>query len=553
MTAAGGRAGATVAGAAGLIAVTTLVARVVGFGRWLVFSDTVGASCVGKVYSTANQLPNVLYEVAAGGALAAVVVPLVAGRLGRADRAGADRVASALLTWAVTVLVPLAVVLVLVARPVAQAMLRGEQCTGSTDLAVTMIRVFAVQVPLYGIGIVLSGLLHSHRRFLAAALAPLCSSAVVIASYLAFGALAAGRAGDLAHLPASAAYVLSVGTTLGVVALSLPLLVPVLRGGIRLRPTWRFPDGVLRRVTSLAGAGLLALVAQQACVLVTIVLANGPGGTGAINVYTYVQAVYLLPYAVLAVPVAMSAFPTLAAGADAATLSRAARLVVVAGALGAAVLVAVSGPVGGFFGAIDNARHSTAGAAALDAMPAALVAFAPGLLGFGLTALLTRSLYAHGRPRHAAAAMAAGWLVAAAVPLAVLRAGAGPQTTLATLGWCSSAGMTLAAVLQWRAVRSAWGPAAFRGVGRSLVVALAGGVLAAGAGLLLTHWWRPAGAGGSLGSGLVTGLLALAVFGAVARAGDPTTFSALSVRVRSRLSRGAGGQPARRSEHGRAR
>ncbi|MGN6635406.1 MAG: virulence factor MviN, partial [Oryzihumus sp.] len=58
--------------AAGLIAVVTLAARVVGFGRWLVFSHSVGVTCVGNVYQTANQLPNVIYEVAAGGALAAV-------------------------------------------------------------------------------------------------------------------------------------------------------------------------------------------------------------------------------------------------------------------------------------------------------------------------------------------------------------------------------------------------------------------------------------------------------------------------------------------------
>src|SRR5690606_27620324 len=95
------RTGATGGGllaAAGLVAGITLLARAVGLVRWVVFSHAVGATCVGQVYGTANLVPNVLFEVAAGGALAAVAVPLVAGHLhrGRADLAG--RTASALLT-----------------------------------------------------------------------------------------------------------------------------------------------------------------------------------------------------------------------------------------------------------------------------------------------------------------------------------------------------------------------------------------------------------------------------------------------------------------------
>ena len=71
--------------AAGTVAVVTLAARAVGLVRWVVFSEAVGATCVGQVYATANTVPNVLFEVAAGGALAAVAVPLVAGHLQRGD------------------------------------------------------------------------------------------------------------------------------------------------------------------------------------------------------------------------------------------------------------------------------------------------------------------------------------------------------------------------------------------------------------------------------------------------------------------------------------
>ena len=57
-------------------------------------------------------MPNIVYEIAAGGILAAVVVPLVAHRIATVEGAGADResaddVAPALLTRALAVLLPL--------------------------------------------------------------------------------------------------------------------------------------------------------------------------------------------------------------------------------------------------------------------------------------------------------------------------------------------------------------------------------------------------------------------------------------------------------------
>jgi len=70
------RVGQGLAGAAVLIAVVTAVSRVVGFGRVLVFSKTVGDTCLGDVYNTANLLPNVAFEIVAGGALASLLAGL---------------------------------------------------------------------------------------------------------------------------------------------------------------------------------------------------------------------------------------------------------------------------------------------------------------------------------------------------------------------------------------------------------------------------------------------------------------------------------------------
>src|SRR5699024_9826804 len=120
------------AGAAVLISLATVASRVVGFARVGVFSRTVGDTCLGDAYFTANTLPNVLFEVVAGGALAGVVVPVLAGPVARGDRETAARTASALLSWALLLLLPVAVLGAFAARPVMEFFLDPGPACGDT-------------------------------------------------------------------------------------------------------------------------------------------------------------------------------------------------------------------------------------------------------------------------------------------------------------------------------------------------------------------------------------------------------------------------------------
>jgi putative peptidoglycan lipid II flippase len=522
-----------VAGSAALIAAITAVSRLVGFGRVFVFSGAVGSGCLGTAYTTVNYLPNVLFEVAAGGALAGVVVPVIAGLLAQDRREDADRTASALLGWALLVLAPLSLLLALAARPLAYALLpdpaaasgmAGEvgSCPGGAAAGARMLVVFAPQVLLYGVGIVLTGVVQAHRRFVGPALAPMLSSLVVIAAYLAYGELADGRQQQAGWLPPwGAELVLSGGTTLGVVALSLPLLLPARRTGTRLRPALRFPPDALAQIKLLALAGVSSLLAQQVAVVVTLAVANRVGGTGAPNVVQYAQTVYLLPYAVLAVPLATAAFPRLSAQAAAGdpegfavTAATTTRLVLLVSCLGSAALVAVAPAVQGLFLELD-----AVGGGPLTSLGDTLVALAPGLVGWSLVAHLSRVLYARGRGRAAALATAAGWLAAVVASIAAvfgLRAAGqgGGRAAVIGLGAGNSVGMMVAAALLLAGVRAAAGRGATAGLAR----ALPGSVLAAAAGAAAGRWaveLVAAGLGVAGGSGMaqVTGTAGTAARG----------------------------------------
>lgn len=521
----------------------------VGFGRWFVFSADVGATCVGDAYVTANLLPNVLFEVVAGGALTGAVVPLLAGPLGRgaAGRVDVDRIASALLTWAVAVLLPVAVVVAVAADPLTRLLAGDADCPGQQALTVRMLLVFAPQIVLYGIGVVLVGVLQAHRRFFWPALVPLLSSVVVIVAYRAFAASADGAQDDAEALPASAEAWLTVGTTAGVMAMTLPLLVPVARAGVRLRPSFAFPGGVARRARALAGAGIVALLAQQASVLTTLVLARqlGPGGT--LVVFQYAQAVYLLPYAVLAVPLATAAFPRLAERAAtgdvrgfAETAARTTRAVLLVAVLGASALAATASAVAALFVAID-AGADGGPASALAAMGPALTALAPGLVGFALVAHVGRALYALERGRLAAGATAGGWVGVVAASVVAVLAVRDTGAVVVALGVGTSAGMTLAAVLLLGALRSAAGREALAGVPRTLLAGLAGGLVGAVAARwlgdrALEAWGTSATA--AVGAGLVAGLVVAVVSGAGVALLDRDTVRQVSRygRARRRVS-----------------
>ena len=286
-------------------------------------------------------------------------------------------------------------------------------------------------------------------------------------------------------------------------------------------PTWRFPDGVARRARGLAGAGCSRWSPSRRPV-------DGHGAgwrpttarPAALNVYQYIQAVYLLPYAVLAVPVAISAFPGLAEHV-AGGVRRGGRCRAAAPASGAGPpgpppprrsgrpAPAAAPTAGAPTRAAptlarsararrprDGARGRRAGRAAgpvawsspdrrrpLAARPApprsrrcprAWWSFAPGLVGFGLVALLTRALYVRGRPSLAGRWVAAGWLVAALGPWPSSSAArSAAAATSCHSASASTLGMTLAAVGLVLTVRSAWGVTPLSGLPRSLAASVA--------------------------------------------------------------------------------
>ena len=468
------RLGAGIARGALVVAGLTILSRILGLVRTLVFSQTVGASCLGTAYVTANQVPDLLYQLILGGALTSAMVPVLARSAERAARDPAEKarvgqITSALLTWTVVIVVPLCLVIVAAAGPIASLLNPSNpnaHCVHADVVAVTsdMLQVFAPQALLYGLAVVLSGLLQSYRRFAAPSIAPGISSLVLISCYLAFVPLNKGH--SLAQLPLAAELVLSVGTTLGIAALVVVAIPPTWRLRLQLRPVLRFPPGVARRAGGLALVGVIELVAIDVASLVSIWLANRYGKTGAIVIFNYGSQVLNSIAAILALSIVVSAFPVLSAREGPEfdrTSAGSTRAVLLMSWLGTAVIAAIAVP----------AAHVLAKQS--DQVPQLIEAFAlfaPGIAGMAVIANLSRVMFVIGRLKVAAVAVAGSWLVAI-VAFVVLVPLVPARLVVAALALGTTIGQTVVAIPLVFVTRKICGPAAVQGARHAALAGLA--------------------------------------------------------------------------------
>ena len=470
-----------------VVASLTIASRILGLVRTLVFSQTIGASCLGTAYVTANQVPDLLYQLILGGALTSAMVPVLARSAERAahdpaEKARVGQISSALLTWTVVITVPLVLAIIAAAGPIASLLNPSNpnaHCVHADVVTVTgnMLQVFAPQALLYGLSVVLYGLLQSYRRFVAPSIGPGISSLVLIACYLAFVPLNKGHA--LAKLPLSAELVLSVGTTLGIAALVVVALLPTQRLHLRFRPVLRFPPGVARRAGGLALVGVVELIFVDLAGVVGIALANGHGDTGAIVLFNYASQVFNTISAVLALSIVVSAFPVLSAreGPDFdRTSAGSTRAILLMSWLGTALIAAI---------AVPAAHVLSKQPDQVSQLIWGFVLYAPGVAGAAVIGNLSRVMFVIGRLRVAAGALAGSWLIVIVADVVLVQL-VPARLVVGALALGTTIGQTVVAIPLVFVTRKICGPAAVQGVGRATLAGMAACVAGAVVGVAVS-------------------------------------------------------------------
>ena len=517
--------GAALMRATATMAVGTALSRLTGFLRVaaMAFGLGVAESRLNDAYSVANNIPNIVYELILGGVLTSVFVPVFVRQLTQRSREQAWRSAQAVITVTFLVLAVVTLIGILAAPWIVRlytARIPGvEQRAAVQDLATLFLRFFMPQILLYGIGAVASGLLNARGRFAAPMFAPILNNVIVIGTFLAFAFMPGPAEPSPESITFAQKLVLAIGTTAGVVGMTLALWPSLRRAGFRWRWRPEFGNEAVRSLVRLSGWAVLYVVFNQLGLLVVIVLAGEV--TGGLASYLAAFIIFQLPHAIFSVSIMTALLPSLSGSWERGELeefrssvARGIRLSALMVLPAAAGYLALSRPIVRLL-----LEHGVAGAESSALVSRVLALFALGLFSFSAFMLFLRAFYAMSDTRTPAVINAfavgvntvANLLLFPSLGVPGLAAGHAIAYTFAA---------TTSAVVLGRRLRGLEGRRLARGMGKIAVAAAATGGAAWLVSSLIAGVIDPSSIGGQatqVGLGVLAGLVTFAMAALVLR------------------------------------
>jgi putative peptidoglycan lipid II flippase len=382
-----------------LMATGTLLSRITGLLRVTVLVATlgVGESRLADVYNVANTTPNIIYELVLGGILSSIFVPVFVEVRNTRGQRQAWHVARATMTIAIAGLGLLAGITMLAAPWIIRLYVHSgspAERAEAVELGGQLLAMFMPQIVFYGVGAVMTGLLNAHRRFGVPMFAPILNNLVVIAVGLTFHALVGQQVPQVGEVTTGQKLLLGLGTTAGVVAMTMVQWPFLRRIGFRFHFVWNWRDRAIRKMATLSAYTVGYVVTNQLGYLLVPVLAYGV--QGGYTAYTTAFIFFQLPHGVFAVSVMTALLPPLSEYAVArdwaafrATMARGIRLtaaVLLPAALG---YLALAGPIVRLL-----LEHGVVTEASTSLLVPVLMVFVLGLVPFSTFQLVLRAFYA---------------------------------------------------------------------------------------------------------------------------------------------------------------
>jgi putative peptidoglycan lipid II flippase len=390
----------------------TMGSRVLGFVRDMFIAGFLGAGQVSDAFFVALQFPNIFRRLFAEGAFNAAFVPLFAGELTEHGRAAAREFAERVFGVMLVLLLVLTFVVEIYMAEV-MALVAGGFADDPEKfaLAVDFARLTFPYLLFVSLAAMLSGILNTLERFVAAAAAPILLNVVLISALIAVAL-------DWVPDPGLA---LSWGVLIAGIGQFIWLAIACGRAGLLPRVP-RFVMGPrVRRLFALMGPGILGAGVYQINVLIGVRLASELP-EGSVSFLYFADRVNQLPLGVVGAAVGVALLPLLArqlrAGDTAAardSQNRAIEFAMLLTVPAAAALLVIAGPVitvlfqRGAFDALDAAATSQA-----------LAAFALGLPAYVLIKALAPGFFAREDTKTPVKIAAAALILNVAVALALM-------------------------------------------------------------------------------------------------------------------------------------
>lgn len=293
----------------------TLLSRLTGLLRIVVLAAALGKATLADTYNLANTTPNIIYELLVGGVLAATLVPVFVEQLEKRNTRSISAIFTVVL-GALAIFTAITMVFTpLLARAFAVGS-SGSQHAAQVRVLTVLIVCFVPQIVFYGFTTLTSALLNAHRRFIAAAYAPVLNNLVVIVVLVVFIARTSDRVpavtdAEQIRNDLDLLLLLGIGTTAGIVVMALALVPALVRahGTLRFVPARR--DPALRTILRLSGWTVGYVVTNQVAQIFVLLLAKS-GDPGDASAYIYAFMFYVVAHGVIAVSIMTTMMPRLA-------------------------------------------------------------------------------------------------------------------------------------------------------------------------------------------------------------------------------------------------
>jgi putative peptidoglycan lipid II flippase len=296
-----------------VMAVGTFGSRITGFLRTIAQSYALGFVGIAAAYNLSNTLPNAVYNLAIGGILTSVIVPLIVNAAKRdGGRGGYDQRMFTLITLALA-----GITLVAEAAAVPIVLLyAGSKISHShatLHLAIVFALFFIPQIFFYGFSSLIGAILNSRGSFAAPMWTPIVNNVVVI-GVLGLYVAVAGLRRSPGTITGHEVALLGLGTTLGIVAQTVALVPALRRVGFRWHPRTDFRRAEVAEIGRMAGWMFGYIATTQIALLVTTKVA-GDATLSGITDYNYAWLLFQLPYAVVGISVITALLPRMSAHA----------------------------------------------------------------------------------------------------------------------------------------------------------------------------------------------------------------------------------------------
>jgi putative peptidoglycan lipid II flippase len=378
----------------------TIVSRVLGFLKVIVLARAIGLTSVADAFTVANQLPNTVYVVVAGGVLTAVLVPQIV-RSSLHDDGGAGYI-NKLITLALVILAATTVVATLLA-PALTRLVGARFSDDNLSLAVAFAYWCIPQIFFYGLYTVLGEVLNARKSFGPFTWVPVLNNVVAIGGLLLFMALFGTDPNGqrvASEVTPLMIVVLAGSASFGVVVQAVVLFYFWRRIGLSYRPDFLWRGVGLRAAGKMASwtFGMLILT-TIAGVIETQVATQASGGNDAsAAVLSTAWLIFMLPHSVITVSVATAYFTRMSEHAsvgkvalvreDASSAIRGTSLLIV---LAAAVIAVCAYPFATIF--VPESFDQ------IQSVGNVIIAYIAGLVAFCVLFVIQRTFYALGDTR----------------------------------------------------------------------------------------------------------------------------------------------------------